>query len=831
MMAFRSVGLLSMPVKIVCSVHMRTLRVIIDSVLFVILAVSVPGCNKFPELSGSGDQIAFLAEGIPIHLTTKTEAVVQSGFGSMYVSATTGAVGSEASAWNSYQFTASAGVFTGVSGGKWWPGSNPGYHFYASNVSLTHSASGATVMATNATDVICAYLPSPTYKATNTLTFSHVFARLGSVTLTAGSGYTITGVSIRIIPKTAGTYNLRTGEWTGLTDGSSTEIADATPGTKSNDIYMVPGTYEVLASWTATKGDYLQTFTDMSVDVTLTAGMVTSLTTELGGFATDISFAVSVTPWEGEETPIQIADVVLGFSDPGITGTLTLDDLTSVQSFGSLMSYADFGGDRRALPWAAQFSEDDGQTWSSARPSWLSSFTVSGEGNTVSGDPVSGSATARTVGRLPKSFGSLKGSSSSYVDLSTVHPLTRETVARETANCYIVDSPGYYRIPVFYGASVVGGADNVSVAAPAQTGNLGTFYNAAGGTISNGNIVSDGVALGSAALEWQSVSGLVDVESVLENVGGVYYLKFRIPEETIDEGTALVGVYKSGSSVEYVWSWLIWVVAEGSLWFDTYLNHDAVQVDMLNRAIGQGGPIGVGKVGRTCKVRFSNAYTDRIVVVNQEEIVMSVYNDVHSTYYQYGMPCALPPDGSLYGADGGAYSFGYDAGGTVTDIAGTISRPYLPRWQDLHLGLGTNYWDATQNLFAGDKVVVKTVYDPSPAGMTVPRFKAYTGFTTTGLNSMISSNFNTVGSFDTGWYFKRGSSDAEGVFWAANGCRCDDSDTSVDNVSSYGYYHTASYWTGTNFGQLSFNSGKVSPRAAFTRKVALGVRPARVVGP
>ncbi len=273
------------------------------------------GCEKVGE-PVSGDEIAFMADGIPMRMTTKTEAVVQSGFSSMYVSATTGAAGSEVSAWNSYQFTASAGVFTGVSGGKWWPGSNPGYHFYASNVALTHAADGATVSASNATDVVCAYMPSPTYKATNTLTFSHVFARLGSVTVTAESGYSITGVSIRIVPKTGGTYNLRTGSgvadgsagWSGVTAGFSTVIANALPGVKSNDIYMVPGTYEVLASWTATKGDYVRTFTDMSVNVSLTAGMVTALATELGGLAIDLSFTVSVIPWEDQDTPMVFGD-------------------------------------------------------------------------------------------------------------------------------------------------------------------------------------------------------------------------------------------------------------------------------------------------------------------------------------------------------------------------------------------------------------------------------------------------------------------------------------------------------------------------------------------
>ena len=248
-------------------------------------------------------------EGISADVSTKATAVTS--LDSFHASATTGSAGSETSVWNDVTFTKD-GATTDYKGDKWWPNSNPSYHFFASNASITFAAAGSTVAATNATDVICAYMASPTYKTKNTLTFEHIFARLGDVEVSAASGYTISGVSISITPKTGGTYNIRTGAgktdgtgWSGLTTGSATGIANATPGTKSNDIYLVPGTYTLTASWTATRGLYTETIENKTVDVALTGGKVNKITTTLGGNAEEVVFGVSINPWGAATTDVE----------------------------------------------------------------------------------------------------------------------------------------------------------------------------------------------------------------------------------------------------------------------------------------------------------------------------------------------------------------------------------------------------------------------------------------------------------------------------------------------------------------------------------------------
>ena len=274
---------------------------------------STPTC---PAIETPADETGFSpillgAEGAGLSASVETKATAVTSLSSFYASATTGSAGSESSVWNSVTFTKD-GATDDYKGDKWWPNSNPNYHFFASNAPITFAAAGSTVAATNATDVICAYMASPSYKTKNTLTFEHVFARLGDVEVSAADGYTISGVSISITPKTGGTFNMRTGAgktdgtgWSSLTDGTATAIANATPGTKSNDIYLVPGTYTLTASWTATRGLYTETIENKTVDVALTGGKVNKITTTLGGNAEEVVFGVSINPWGAATTDVE----------------------------------------------------------------------------------------------------------------------------------------------------------------------------------------------------------------------------------------------------------------------------------------------------------------------------------------------------------------------------------------------------------------------------------------------------------------------------------------------------------------------------------------------
>lgn len=273
---------------------------------FLALTGLVVSCNKADVESIPDGLIAFRQTGLEsaFSATVQTKATAVTDLSSFNVTCTTGSAGSESQVWNNVAFTKDGSYFKAGDGGKWWPSADPGYHFYAANAALTFNADGPTVAATNGTDVVCAYMPSPAYKTPNTLEFKHIFARITDVTFSSIDGYTISGISVTITPKTGGTYNLRTGNgrtdgtgWSSFTTGSATGIANATPGTKSNDLYLVPGNYTLTASWTATKGNYTKTFSNKTVDIVVVGGKRNSITASLTGDASEVLFSVSVAAW------------------------------------------------------------------------------------------------------------------------------------------------------------------------------------------------------------------------------------------------------------------------------------------------------------------------------------------------------------------------------------------------------------------------------------------------------------------------------------------------------------------------------------------------------
>jgi len=276
-------------------------------ITFILLLASLlVGCSKDDRTPAATDvRILFSADILDLDVSTRASVVSSSTLDAsgIYVSATSGSAGSETSLWASTSFTKVGSYFDG---GRYWDESNPGYHFYSANAPLTFSAAGTTVSASNTTDVVCEYLASPTFKGVNTLDFDHIFARIGNVTVSAADGYTITNVHMSITPYTGGTYNLRTGSgqsdgtgWSALTSGSATELANTTPSTKSNDLYLVPGTYDISVTWTATKGAYTidaeKTFSGVAVE----GGKVNAITVSLKGDASSVELGVTVTPWTG----------------------------------------------------------------------------------------------------------------------------------------------------------------------------------------------------------------------------------------------------------------------------------------------------------------------------------------------------------------------------------------------------------------------------------------------------------------------------------------------------------------------------------------------------
>lgn len=279
--------------------------------------------NELGNINANKDIVFRVSDETRASVVT-TSTLVSNGF---YVNCATGSTGSESEVWSNAAYTYDSGdaVFKTASG-KVWPTSNQNYIFFGSNASMTFTASGPTVSANANTDVICAYLASPSFKEVNALTFKHVFARIGNVTVTAVDGFTISGLSVMITPNVSGTYNVQSGAstsdatgWSGLSAGSAVNLSNSTVGTKANNVWLVPGDYTLTIGWTATKYGVSYTYSGRTMDVSLLSNVVNSISLSVGGAGDVISCTASVNAWNaatlamGDYDPMEGVD--MGYRD------------------------------------------------------------------------------------------------------------------------------------------------------------------------------------------------------------------------------------------------------------------------------------------------------------------------------------------------------------------------------------------------------------------------------------------------------------------------------------------------------------------------------------
>ena len=201
------------------------------------------------------------------------------------------------------------------------------YNFYCSNMDVYYRTSWGMydpVFDTGITysswpffnqDILLA-IATNQYNSTVNLTFNHLLARIGTITVNAQSGYTISNIGVRIFSYGSDyaqandniVYDPVIGEFKfsdeegerGVLDYSFTDPSFGVTrnlSSGSNDVYIQPGTHQLLVSYTLTKGDYTESFTK-SGEVTLQAGKINNITcTAVGGNAQEVQFSVNVQNW------------------------------------------------------------------------------------------------------------------------------------------------------------------------------------------------------------------------------------------------------------------------------------------------------------------------------------------------------------------------------------------------------------------------------------------------------------------------------------------------------------------------------------------------------
>lgn len=240
----------------------------------------------------SDDEICFSS----MDVDTRADVTSLSSFNVMCITGTMGS--SETSQFNK-QFSKSGSYYYGS---KYWPSSDAKYGFYASNNTITAASNGAYVSASNSNDVVVAYRAynASDYKQTIGLIFNHIFAKLGYCKVSAPSGYSVSGLSVKMTPYVSGYYKIYSGTWSSKSAGSQSTLTTSLNSTASAGTYVVPGTYTLTLAYTLSKDSYTEAFSK-SVSVTLVAGKTNNIVLNLpdGNSSGAPDGGVVIDPWEG----------------------------------------------------------------------------------------------------------------------------------------------------------------------------------------------------------------------------------------------------------------------------------------------------------------------------------------------------------------------------------------------------------------------------------------------------------------------------------------------------------------------------------------------------
>ncbi|MBR6933063.1 MAG: hypothetical protein IKH49_07160 [Bacteroidales bacterium] len=431
---------------------------------------------------------------------------------------------------------------------------------------------------------------------------------------------------------------------------------------------------------------------------------------------------------------------------------------------------------KEPVTWTTQYSVDGG-AWTTTCPDWLQSFNTTGPGSIAS--PWEPDAATLPANDTPMVW------EGSTTPVATTQATARDlscydiygnftggvegTTPNNTANCYVVGAPGWYRIPCVYGNAIKNGADNpASYTGPASGANLmtGGFLNHADAHITSPWIKdnksgtasdSPSIVIDGATLVWQDHQGLITEVAYDSD-----YLYFKVSEANIWQGNALLAV-KSGDTI--VWSWHIWVVdnPEIRLAIKNVFSHPTNHHSVVDPVPFLGEPLGfcdteAGAIrSRYVRVRFIQDLTgnERVIAINQLGQV-----SFNSTYYQFGRKDPMAPgiinyqtthgggstDKPLFDISNNSVTMSV-ASGRVS-LSSAIQNPFrfysnqsaTRNWTFRYDNLwNTNVTTAIAYTGGGggvysseDILVCKTIYDPCPPGFKIPNTNVFTGFTYSG---------------------------------------------------------------------------------------------------
>lgn len=333
-----------------------------------------------------------------------------------------------------------------------------------------------------------------------------------------------------------------------------------------------------------------------------------------------------------------------------------------------------------------EYSTDGGSSWTACDDDgWIDYDPVAAASKTAE-DPTAPRPGSLIIPKLP-GFNNLTAASSAKSGVTDLS-------ATESANCYMINSPGDYSFPTVYGNTLKGGSiDNSVLTLPeGRVAGMKYFVDHKNDEITDGDIatqLSGHSTLSEAFILWQDSPGLI---SRVKYEKGV--IKFHVDERTIAEGNAIIALRDSNHDI--VWSWHIWVTDKD------WSAGKCKNVEDNDGTVHKLAPSMLGRCekreaspGRDISLRFSFTYTGgekpitktadefittkngtdtkvRLSGLKQQNIAGSAAGD--NTYYQWGRKDAMIPGIYTDTVDpASASASNYKIWGFTTSLVGELS--------------------------------------------------------------------------------------------------------------------------------------------------------------
>lgn len=529
---------------------------------------------------------------------------------------------------------------------------------------------------------------------------------------------------------------------------------------------------------------------------------------------------------------LSTSEQVLEVEEPKIfnyLGHIFDNDADSVMTYNPVPVTS--GKGNKNMKWKVEYMDSGTNVWSETS-SWLSIDKTWNWADTLTQEVrfvATSSYNSINIDETLKNAAQ-KGTSASPYNLSSSDG---GSVVENTANCYMVDAPGYYILPLVYGNAIKdSGTYAGAYVYTASSGEyvLSNFVNHLGSAISAPYIPDNaGCVPASASIVWQDVQNLVqDVKYVPGAFGGKGGISFYISQANIAQGNCVLAISDKDN---VMWSWHIWVTSFSG--FDdsvSLVNSDNTSFTVMPVNLGwcSNGKDVRYYPKRQCKVRFTPTEGD--VTLSQEVTFIQESHTAiplgNNPYYQWGRKDPFVGTNIAWGNkerwDGTGKYYGTGSENNpprlFSDVVENTDTKRLATIDCLDLLIknpdkwhnppavdnggkdsqGNPTYNDVNKIYSnlwGDNTLgyVKTVYDPCPPGYQVNYYYTYTGFLDPGYVWGSEKGVEYVKETPSDWdmtnlaEFYTDSSKLHSITFPVNGYRDWNAKAEVDDFGKYGF--------------------------------------------